>query len=814
MFAGDEDAARRLTLGTYRPVDRGTHHEAVPDFTRARAADLDFLETPAEIPDAADFSPFLRPGTAAWDDYFSTRKVVRRVRDDGTPVVSVTSNVADALSKTVATKAKPGVKRFEVAHLLTDVDLMDKFSIRGRFRADLKNMAVVDTQRAADLLQQHIRTYEGYERAEVRPGAYAYSWKAARERLKLQAARFPEISVAISATFIGDKIFIYGDQEKGEAGWRVFGPMRSAWLVMLVHRMVAHTNCEVVAFAMGPELTILDIDIHDGETVLSPCRERHAGPHDDLPLRSSTALAAALSLSSLRALQAACEAVETVAVEGEDVASAVRITSKYVLVNSHVADEKAVTAGGKPLFPQRMLTKDLWLARCDGPDVVWHLRQPEEGEQVVLCYRRHQELQFSDPVRVLQVSDEILTLEKNEWMQHGVSGAAVVALRDLALVGLYDGLTLRRALVAAFTPAMYTEVCTLSEIGSDSHVSSAGQAQGVYSALKSRGLGKVVDAAMASVVPLYSGNVHVGMGFSHGGRICTVCDPDVAPLSVAPEGRPLTFEKLHGPFFAADLPGFSTPPPAVVRKPSYGEGVFVIGKDADGDYYSVSKARVTHVGVDAAFFQISPLKLEGALPLLGGLVVAHADAAVIGCFAGIRSSAARGEVGQCYTLPEVKRPAAAVERPEAALLRIFPFIRPGAWPPGVAEAAVTHASAADASLPTTMAALAMVGDSAMRTALWVRLQEAGVPTARWQSILQEDQCNAGQVAACERLGLSKVLRVGRGVNVPAGSKVFADMLEAVAGAVYLNESIDVFETFCKVIGALRVDYCDSSGPGT
>lgn len=416
---------------------------------------------------------------------------------------------------------------------------------------------------------------------------------------------------------------------------------------------------------------------------------------------------------------------------------------------------------------------------------------------------------MSDPVRVLSVGYDVLAVEKNGWMRPGVSGAAVVALRDMALVGLYDGPSLRKALVAAFTPSMYTDVCTLSDVGSESYVVSPGQARSVYSGLRNRGLGKVADTAMAAVVPLYSGTVHVGMGFLSGDTLYTLCDPDVAPLAREASGQPLVFSRGPGPYFHAYAPGSGGALPAVVRKPAYGEGVFVIGKDADGDYYSNSKARVIHIGADAQFFQVSPLELEGALPLSGGLVVALADAAVVGCFAGVKHTISRGEVGLCQAFPELKPMSPASERPEVGLMKVFPFLRPGAWSPGVAKAALTHASCGVEPGAPTMAALAMVGDSAIRTALWVRLMEQSVPTAKWQSVLQKDHRNSTLAATCEQLGLAAILRLGHGAHVPSGSKVHADLLEAVAGAVYLNESVEVFETFCLTIGVLKEDYSDS-----
>lgn len=808
FFVNTREEGERMALGSYRLEQVGDECRAVPDFTRAMASDLDFRELPAERPRVEDFAPFLQPGTEHWDRFFSQRKVVERESGDFR-LASVTSNVVEVLDGAVSFAGeqiqvgRKKVKKYEVAHMLVDPDLAEKFHIGGVFRAQMRNLAAIDTERAARALQAHVRSYEGFERAEVVVGRYAGSWKAARERIKLEASRFQVTSVTTDALFISDKIFIYGPD--GEDGWRVFGPERVAWLVRLVHRMVAATSCASVIFALGPELTILDIDVHNGEGVLCPVRERHSGDHSELPMIDSVAVSSMLSFGEKEALISACDACVPLAVGGQDCATAVRITSRHLLVNSHVVAEGGeLTVNGELVVPHRMLSKDLWIARSGGPGPAWHLRRPEVGEAVVICYRRHEMLQILGPIEVLSADGEIIALERDKGMLSGVSGGAVVAMSDLALLGVYDGVTMRRGVAAAFTAAMYTDVCAMSDSGVEGHASVREGNGSVYSQLVERGFKKQLDAAFLSTHPLYTDDMHVGMGFVRGGRLFTACDPQVAPLAMGPTGSAMVFDVESG-YYIAPVVGNLAKGPAVVRAPAYGEKAIILGKDAEGEYFSSKIARVTHVGVGAENFQLMGLDVRNALPLQGGLVLSLTDCAVVGTYFNPTHDRKRGEVVFCRAIPRDSSITPIEEKPEAALLKVFPFLRPNVWPPGLATQAVTHDSA-NPEVRGGQAALAMVGDSAMRTQLWVRLRDLRIPTTKWQEIIQRDQSNVAQARVCEELGLGRKVRIGGGLVLAKGAKQYADLLEAVAGAIFLGDTAQNFDTFCQVVQAVREKY--------
>jgi hypothetical protein len=188
------------------------------------------------------------------------------------------------------------------------------------------------------------------------------------------------------------------------------------------------------------------------------------------------------------------------------------------------------------------------------------------------------------------------------------------------------------------------------------------------------------------------------------------------------------------------------------------------------------------------------------------MVVAETDAAVLGVYCGDRAQPERGVFGYCVALLAETVSVAVVRDPVTALQQALPFLHVGSWPEGLAAEAVTHASAVTASSGLCMTGLAMVGDSAMRTLAFQRMREAQLPTAMWQSCIQADQGNAAFVKAAGENNLRSLVIVGGGTTLVPTSKVYADLVEAVAGAVAEAEPYSVFETYCKLVGAVRATY--------
>jgi len=293
------------------------------------------------------------------------------------------------------------------------------------------------------------------------------------------------------------------------------------------------------------------------------------------------------------------------------------------------------------------------------------------------------------------------------------------------------------------------------------------------------------------------------LGFCQDGKVLTLCNPDVSVLGLS-GGTPLVFDRrgLFNESRDACVPVGANA--RLVRQPAYAESVFVVGKDSSGLYCAMTGSKVMHVGLGANTFTISDTD-SGSLPLKGGLVLSRLDGAVVGVFDTMMVDRKSRRVGLCKGYPKREGSPFVGTSALEALAAKCPFLTVGSWPEGSLDRAVTHASVTveGASAQTEMA---MVGDTAMRTAALVRLSVSGKPSSEWQAVIQEDQCNAKLAARCEELGLHSLLVKSDYLNVATGGKVYADLLEALVGVVYLNEKVENFEMFCEWVGVLRKTY--------
>jgi len=330
----------------------------------------------------------------------------------------------------------------------------------------------------------------------------------------------------------------------------------------------------------------------------------------------------------------------------------------------------------------------------------------------------------------------------------------------------------------------------------------------VYYKMKRKGLGKMLDAAIESMEPLFAGPSHVGMGFKRGSRLITACDAQVLPLSVGVNKDGVVFDPGAAGMFEAHLPT-RHPGPMVIRQPNHGERVFVLGRDEEGPYYDGRGARVVQIGVSAKSFMIDSITGKASLPLAGGLVLARADGAVIGVFSRVTSNPHLGEVGYCLGLRGLAAMEVETTEPlDVSLVRMFPMLHPGTWPAALLEEVVTHSSVQEyqsgASFNAGFKPLAYVGDSVLKLVMGEQLRRSGVPHAQWQKFIQAAQSNAALAAAADRTGLSSVIRLGGGLTT-AGVDVKAGVVEALVGAAYMRETHETVKQLCSVFGVMVVD---------
>jgi len=243
----------------------------------------------------------------------------------------------------------------------------------------------------------------------------------------------------------------------------------------------------------------------------------------------------------------------------------------------------------------------------------------------------------------------------------------------------------------------------------------------------------------------------------------------------------------------------------LTRSPNYYEKVVIVGRDGEGPYYS-HVSRVIHIGVNGANFSLEAINLDASLPYGGGLVMSLVDAAVLGVFVRQSSHATFGVVEFCSAMPKYERRvddgfgSAAVAVREA-----FNMLRPAVWPDGLLEEVFTHSSCQRYRSPskvfnTGMAPLAFLGDAAIKVRFAELARVCALPTGRWQQDIQRSQSNETFAALAVRFRLDEYVKFGHGMaRAPPGAKVYADMVEALAGAVYLGEDPDTCASFLDML---------------
>jgi len=379
----------------------------------------------------------------------------------------------------------------------------------------------------------------------------------------------------------------------------------------------------------------------------------------------------------------------------------------------------------------------------------------------------------------------------------------------MALLGMHSAETNTNLLACRFGSAQFADLLEGDEVSTVSRASDDGSFGALaLSTLKKRGMGHVAKAAMASLVPVTVALQHIGMAVNVGGDLYTMCDAE-QPLRLGPERRALVFEgtgvrglyKTKNVF--ADL---STP--FYVRPPRYFEKVFVIGYD-EVDVYFSSETTVIHIGLNSASFVLSDVPGREK-PLCGGLVMGW-DGAVLGMCGDLSATTSAGLGLQCRAMPE--RKVTLVNDPVERLNTKFPFLNVASWDSALVEEVFTHVSVGkykDASKPFNAGSrpLANLGDNVAKLLLYSGLRDAAFPHSQWSIVMQRLQSNSKFADVAWEMGFADCLVVGPGVDLPRSSKAYADLTEALIGAVHLMERPEVVLTFCKSLGILY----DSSSP--
>lgn len=822
--AGERD---RLAVAGGRYERRADVMQVVPELSRKDFENIRFGVLPHNAELEGMIADVYPPGSREAAEFFSHRKVVVREGNDGARIASVTSNVWEAVNTVqvvpLSLHERPvagrGQRRvYELAQILTDPFLIQKFQLEPRVVSTAKTMAVVDANGSATYLQAAIRENRDFAKYEVTAGRYARSRKWAKDSINGQVTSKSLVPAHVECALIGEKLFLYGPGPESSR-WSVFGPMWLGSEMRALYSVVLRAGPAQTCFAFGTEITVLDIDITDKGVVLSPSVELHAGPQCDLPHATSVHTASLLSAEGVLKVSSMRRSIEPVFVDGEQCACAVRVSRRHVLVNAHVIDSGAQVRVGEVLAkPQRLISRDLWLveARNEFFEMEWSLRDAVKAEQVVVCYLKGNAVQCTAPMSVRNADESMLITSMTMDLQPGMSGGAVIALRDMSLLGVYSGVSSQLAVTGVFSQSHYVDLCTEEDESESSRARASGASGSVYTALKDRGLGRVLDRAVEVMEPIYKGTVHVGMGYHHKGQLRTTCDVRDT-LVVGTARRGLEFSPAGDGLYAASTPNASpkfADGPMLVRKPQWGESVFVVGRDDAGPY--VSKiVKVLHLGLGAKTFVIGNVTAGDSLPLAGGLVVAVSDASVVGQFRSGICTEVYGLATNCVGIPgDAGAGSTTWEEVRDKLKTLFPMLNPKDWPDSLIEECFTHSSAQGYTDTTRLfnvgnAPLAYVGDAIAKVRLGLSMRSAGVAKQRWEKFFQGLQTDSKCALVAEEFGLADMIVVGNGVSLARGCKAHSTVLEALVAVVYLQETTSVLEEFLCALGLVPREY--SSG---
>jgi hypothetical protein len=704
-------------------------------------------------------------------------------------------------------------RTYALSQVINDASVRDKYQLSARQVETAKRRIASDPAGAALLFQDMMNDVQDKVRVTVVAGEFSRDKSQAGLALREICAQYTSTQASVQSNVIGSELFMYGPG--GEDDWHVKGPLKDAVNVAFVYWFAAAEGPELPSMALSMELVLLGIDVFTGVSYECPRFVYHTSSDDAPPppvglARTATELMTTSVRVGILALSDRLLPVQSLA--GRQLSTAVRVTEKHVLVSSHVLEsEPQCTVSGAAVKAKYQVARDVWACESEGAAEPWVMRDAQEGEFVVICYVSDGRVSCTPPLQLIKVAATVLVLSGSDAVQPGMSGGAVVSLVDLALLGVHSGSTQTNLIASRFGPDKFEEVVECDTVSTVSRQTEAGTlAERITIHLRKKGMEKTFNSTISSLAPVYVGPLHVGMAVHDSGRLLTTCDAEM-PLRFRKEREAKVLSTVDGSgkvFFCEDAEvGRSSP--SYRRKPNMFESVFVAGFD-DEPYLS-PETKVQHIGPNGAYFVLSDLPGVDK-PVLGGLVMGW-DGAVLGV-CGNRSLATQAGVGYlCYPLPEVKHKV--VEEPGDVIAGLYPFLNVEAWPPGLLEEVLYHSSMGAYPDGRVFNAgckpLAAVGDAAARAELCRLLRELQVPHSDWQQRMAEFQSNKPLAAVAWKQGLARCIRVAPGSRLQKDSKSYADMVEALLGAVYLAEDAAVFRALCIAMGVVPKGRSSSDG---
>jgi hypothetical protein len=532
-------------------------------------------------------------------------------------------------------------KKYKLNSLFRDATLVDKLQISARRMQSAKRLALSDPGAAAAGLTEYIQAH-GFPNARVLAGDYAKTVNNAIDFIRALGNSIVYADSGAPSVVSHSHLEMSFDQfHLKDVLWTVRGPLKYATEVNIVYQLAIHYGPEHVLFMLGAETIRLGIDIRNEKTGDYYTGALHGYSSMSGILPSGSGFPSELTADQQARLMLAGRNVSPVYVGKAVVGSAVHVSDKHVILNEHTlamaaqADSVASVCGSS-IVESMSVGGDICVVRRDSEHAQWHFREPDVGERVVLCYSVGAEVEYSEVLQVLGSADQLILSESNV-LRKGASGAAVIALRDSALLGIFSTKRASRVICAPFTSASFAIVSDCQSVISVSqYAGTPGVEAGdrTYAKMVKRGFLGFLEGIERATAPLYSSTKGVrrmaGLVANIAGEWHTTINPDAAQLSMA-DSRLLSFGASPLGTYAVN-----SPPPVLQAVPNVrfvepGERVFVFTK-VDGDVLMSSVRVVTHILVDRKAFIVEDFGDSDEV-MIGGLIVAERDAAVVGMFA-------------------------------------------------------------------------------------------------------------------------------------------------------------------------------------
>jgi len=700
------------------------------------------------------------------------------------------------------------VKKVTLSQVLRDDDAMSRYGFSFPFRRMIEKVAGDRPAEAAAMAKRGFEA-RGYPNISVPVGNYTRGAKKAGLMIKQLTLGVKGFNPAYTEV-IGEQIFFHYVIE-GVTQWVAQGDIKCTESVYGMYKLACQKGPAAAVLLLGLEVEILNITLWNAldDTCYNSTIVHHVsidgieplGPEEVDRNRSSLTVQQRVSLAELG------QRVQPVSADGLIVASAVQVTGKFAVMCEHVINDlagKEARIGSGGFVPQRAVATDLWFVQSERPLVsTWRLREANSGELAVYCYAGPGGMEYSSPVAVVNTDGRTIVTVQPPEARPGMSGAALVALTDMALLGLYRGESGIRSVVSAFLPTHFADIGELVDSRSVVTADDAHYGDTVVAQLETRGYGAVLKGVFSSMRPLLVDGVHSAVAVcmaassTSGQKVFYVApDPPDDGVFRYMDGKAPAFDRADQGRCVTDAPAHSSIVP-VLRRPRVDEKVILLGVGPDGAYVTRPTV-VTRVAVGGERFTVG--KVDESSPLYGCVVLAWSDACVLGQLVASEKKK-RVLIGySCagsYVPPEADTGAELVRALSEAVRDV---VTPMIWQRDQLLRVFTHPDGKDDVIK-----LASVGDAHAKGYATRALFQRGIPTYWWTLITSRTLSNASWIVAYESMHLDDLVRHGTGAIPPGkGSKYGADLVEALIGMTVIYEGFTAADKLCEFLGAATI----------